>query len=139
MLLLLLLPLLLLAVCVSLAVLQIRHDVLGFEVEQLLPPELGASLADLQQQQQQHGDSDDLSECSSLASCSDIGSQLRGAGQIWESERYKGAADKIKDKIAAGRQKVCGQRLTGWGHCLGWRYVDRDDDSCKIGGRVITR
>jgi len=120
--------LLLLVLCNRLALLQIRHDVLGFEVEQLLPPELGASLADLQQQQQQqqHGDSDDLSECSSLASCSDIGSQLRAPGQIWEPERYKGAADKIKDKIAAGRQKVCGQRLTGLGHGWGWRYVHRD-------------
>jgi hypothetical protein len=87
---------------------QIRHGVLGFEMEQLLPTEIGASLADLQQQQQQ--DFDDLSDCDcgSAASGSDLGSQLRGSasGQLVERMSYKEAAGKIREAMAAGRHEL---------------------------------
>jgi hypothetical protein len=81
---------------------QIRHGVLGFEMEQLLPPEIGASLADLQQQ----GDSDGASDVDSVVSGSELSSQLRSAGQLGDRAHFKEAADRIRDKIAAGRHKV---------------------------------
>lgn len=122
---------------------QIRHGVLGFEMEQLLPTDvLGASLADTlnqQQQQQLRGGSDDdtpvLSEwgCTSgdsgaEAARLELAHQLRGSGdgggtgggrgggvggvceqqqqQLSERQKYKEAAERIRAKIAAGRNKV---------------------------------
>jgi hypothetical protein len=110
---------------------QIRHGVLGFEMEQLLPRELGASIADLQQQQQQQGDGDDdsLLEFGSGVSGSELSSQLRSSGsvQLGERQRYREAAEKIRDTIAAGRQelqsKVRGEQefQTSWALCRSFR------------------
>lgn len=80
-------------------------------MEQLLPPEVGASLAE-QQQQQAAGDSaDDLSDAGSSAggSASDLASQLRGgpaSAQLGERVRYKEAAERIRGTVAAGRQDL---------------------------------
>jgi hypothetical protein len=98
--------------CITITPKQVHQGVLGFEMEQLLPPEIGASLADLQQQQQA-GDAsaDDLSDAGSSAggSASDLGSQLRGgpvSGQLGERVRYKEAAEKIRGAVAAGKQEL---------------------------------
>ena len=91
-------------------------------MEQLLPPELGANIADLQQQQQQQGDGDDdsLLEFGSGASGSELGSQLRSSGsvQLGERQRYREAAEKIRDTIAAGRQEL--RSKVGGGHVGVW-------------------
>jgi hypothetical protein len=109
--------------------------VLGFELEQLLPTEIGVSLADLQQQQQQQQDNDDLSDCGSAASGSDLGSQLRGSasGQLGEKMRYKEAAGKIREAVAAGhnelKSKVGGLPGLAWG----------GGDGCFGGGGAMQR
>ena len=95
-------------------------------MEQLLPPELGANIADLQQQQQQQGDGDDdsLLEFGSGASGSELGSQLRSSGsvQLGERQRYREAAEKIRDTIAAGRQELRSKGGGGQGHLMRPRF-----------------
>lgn len=114
---------------------QVHQGVLGFEMEQLLPPEIGASLADLQQQQAAGDSADDLSDAGSSAggSASDLASQLRGgpaSAQLGERVRYKEAAERIRGAVAAGRQELRNK--------VGWDFGGRGRllwASCLIGAR----
>jgi hypothetical protein len=81
---------------------QIRRGVLGFELEQL-PPDM-AEAAGLPQQQQHDG----AAAAGGDADEHDLARQLHslrsgGAGGLGDRQRYKEAADKLRNKLTAVR------------------------------------
>jgi hypothetical protein len=89
-----------------LLLLQIRRGVLGFELEQL-PPDM-AEAAGLPQQQQQQQQQNGQPGGADGADEHDLARQLHslrsgGPGGLGDRQRYKEAADRLRNKLAAVR------------------------------------